>query len=194
MQMEFDGLSMLDYSINSALVFSNIALRKGDKAGLITYSDKIGTTLGADRSGGQMRRIQEALYNQRTQYKEGNYELLYNSIRRTIKTRSLLVLFTNFESEFAMRRAIPMLRRLNQKHVLVVVFFQNSELQELAYRPSTSIQEVYQATVAERMLSIKSKIARELRQNGIQTVLTLPDELSINTINKYLELKAKGAV
>jgi len=194
MQMEFEGLSMLDYSINAALVFSNIALKKGDKAGLITYSDKMGTMLAADKSGGQMRRIHEALYNQRTQYKEGNYELLYQSVRRTVKSRSLLVLFTNFETEFAMRRAIPMLRRLNQKHVLVVVFFENSELQELAFQPSTSIQEVYQATVAERMISIKSKIAQELRQNGIQTVLTLPDELSINTINKYLELKAKGAI
>lgn len=194
MQMEFEGLSMLDYSINSTLVFSNIALKKGDKAGLITYSDKIGTMLAAERSGGQMRRIHEALYNQRTQYKEGNYELLYQSIRRTVKTRSLLVLFTNFETEFSMRRAIPMLRRLNQKHVLVVVFFENSELQELAFQPATNLQEVYQATVAERMISVKAKIAQELRQNGIQTVLTLPDELSINTINKYLELKAKGAI
>lgn len=194
MQMEFDHLSMLDYSINSALVFSNIALRKGDRAGLITYSDKIGTMLAADKSTGQMRRIQETLFNQKTHYKEGNYEVLYNSIRRTIKQRSLLMLFTNFETEFSMRRAIPMLRRLNQKHVLVVVFFQNSELQELAYKPSKSIQEVYQATVAERMISLKAKMARELRQNGIQTVLTLPEELSINTINKYLELKAKGAL
>ena len=194
MQMEFEGLSMLDYSINSTLVFSNIALKKGDKAGLITYSDKIGTMLAAERSGGQMRRIHEALYNQQTHYKEGNYELLYQSIRRTVKSRSLLVLFTNFETEFSMRRAIPMLRRLNQKHVLVVVFFENSDLQELAYRPSTTLQEVYQSAVAERMISIKSRIAQELRQNGIQTVLTLPNELSINTINKYLELKAKGAV
>ena len=194
MQMEFDGLSMLDYAINSTLVFSNIALRKGDKAGLITYSDKIGALLAADKSGGQMRRIQETLYNQRSQYKESNYELLYQSIRRTVKSRSLLVLFTNFETEFSMRRAIPILQRLNQKHVLVVVFFQNSELQELAYRPSTSIQEVYQSTVAERMISVKSKIARELRQYGIQTVLTLPSDLSVNTINKYLELKAKGTI
>ena len=93
-----------------------------------------------------------------------------------------------------MKRALPMLRRLNQKHVLVVVFFQNSELQELAYKPSKSIQEVYQSTVAERMISLKAKMARELRQNGIQTVLTLPEDLSINTINKYLELKAKGAL
>jgi uncharacterized protein (DUF58 family) len=194
MQMEFDHLSMLDYSINSSLVFSNIALRKGDRAGLITYSDKIGTMLAADKSSGQMRRIQEALFNQKTHYKEGNYEVLYNSIRRTIKQRSLLMLFTNFETEFSMRRAMLMLRRLNQKHVLVVVFFQNSELQELAYKPSKSIQEVYQSTVAERMISLKAKMARELRQNGIQTVLTLPEELSINTINKYLELKAKGAL
>lgn len=194
MQMEFDELSMLDYSINSSLVFSNIALRKGDKAGLITYSDKIGTMLAAERSGGQMRRIQEALYNQKTQYKESNFELLYQSIRRTVKTRSLLVLFTNFETEFAMRRAMPYLRKLNQKHVLMVVFFQNSELQELAFRPSKTIHEVYQSAVAERMISIKTKIARELKQNGIQTVLTLPEELSINTINKYLELKAKGAI
>ena len=141
-----------------------------------------------------MRRIQESLFNQKTHYKEGNYEVLYNSIRRKIKQRSLLMLFTNFETEFSMRRALPMLRRLNQKHVLVVVFFQNSELQELAYKPSKSIQEVYQSTVAERMISLKSKMARELRQNGIQAVLTLPEDLSINTINKYLELKAKGAL
>ena len=194
MQMEFDGLSMLDYSINSTLVFSNIALRKGDKAGLITYSDKIGTLLPAERSGGQMRRIQEALFNQKTLYKEPSHDLLYLSIRRTVKSRSLLMLFTNFETEFSMRRAIPVLRRLNQKHVLVVVFFQNAELQELAFKPSKNIKDVYQSAVAERMISMKSKIARELRQNGIQTVLTLPEDLSINAINKYLELKAKGAI
>ena len=157
--MEFDNLSMLDYSINSSLVFTNIALRKGDKAGLITYSDKIGTIIPAERSGGQMRRMQEALYNQKTLYKESNYDLLYQTIRRTIKTRSLLILYTNFETEFSMRRAIPMLRKLNQKHVLVVVFFENSELQELAYKPATNMLEMYQSTVAERMISLKSKVA-----------------------------------
>jgi uncharacterized protein (DUF58 family) len=93
-----------------------------------------------------------------------------------------------------MRRALPMLRRLNQKHVLVVVFFENKELQDLAFKPSKTMLEVYQSTVAERMLSQKAKMAHELKQNGIQTVLTLPEELSVNTINKYLELKAKGAV
>lgn len=194
MQVQFEELSMLDYAINSTLVFSNVALRKGDKTGLITFSDKIGTQLPAERSGGQMRRILEELYNQKTHFLESNYELLYQSLRRTVKTRSLLVLFTNFETEFAMRRALPMLRRINQKHVLVVVFFQNTDLQELAYEQPKTTKDIYQSAVAERMISTKGRIAQELRQNGIQTILTLPAELSINTINKYLELKAKGSI
>ncbi|TNE76803.1 MAG: DUF58 domain-containing protein [Bacteroidetes bacterium] len=194
MEMDFDGLSFLDYSINASLVLSNIAIRKGDKAGLITYSDKIGTVLPAERSAGQMRRMIEALYNQRTRFKEASYDLLYQSIRRSVRSRSLIVLFTNFESEFTLKRALPILRQINQKHVLVVVMFENKELQDLAFGETESLLEVYQSTVAERMISYKSMLAQTLRQNGIHTVLTLPEDLSVNTINKYLELKAKGAI
>lgn len=194
MQMEAHGLTMLDYAINTSLVFSNIALRKGDKAGLITYSDKLGTVLPADGNRGQIRRINEHLFNQKTEFREANYELLYQTIRKKITTRSLLVLFTNFETEFSMRRAMPYLRRLNKKHLLVVVNFENGDLQKIAFQPLASVKEVYQSVIAEKMLSQKSNIARELQQNGIQTVLTLPEDLSISAINKYLELKAKGAI
>lgn len=194
MQMEANKLSMLDYAINSTLVMTNIAIKKGDKAGLITYSDKIGTVLSSDRSSAQMRRIHEELYNQKTQFKEGNFQLLYQTIHRTIKHRSLLILFTNFETEFSMRRAVPMLRRLNKKHELVVIFFENTDLQKLAFQPVQNSKEVYQATIAEKMISSKGKIAQELNKNGIQTLVTLPGDLSINTINKYLELKAKGSI
>lgn len=194
MQMEFDDLSLLDYSINSILVLSNIMLRNGDRTGLITFSDKMGIQLPAEKSQGQMRFIMEALYNQKTEFKEPNYELLYQSIRRTIKTRSLIVLFTNFETEAAMNRALPILRKINQKHVLVTVLFQNSDLETLALQKPETMREVYQTIVAEQMSELKSKIALQLRQNGIQTVLTLPENLSIQTINKYLELKAKGVL
>jgi len=194
MQLAFDDMSMLDYAINTTLVFSNIALRKGDRAGLITFSDKIGTLLPADKSTGQLRRILESLYNQRTLFKEGNFELLYNTVRRQVKTRSLLMLFTNFESEFAMRRALPMLQKLNKRHVLVVIFFQNNELDEWAQQGVSTMKDLIQATVAEKMNSVKWSIARELRQHGIQTILSRPEDLSINSINKYLELKAKGGI
>ena len=194
MQVEFDNLSMLDYSINSALVFSNITLKKGDKTGVITFSDKIGSQLAAEKVNGQLRRIMELLYNQKTHYREANFELLFESIRKTIKTRSMLILYTNFETEFAMRRSLPILRKINQKHVLVVVFFKNNELEEMAYQPVKTTRDIYKTVVSEKMVSVKSRIAQELSQNGIHTILTRPEELSINSINKYLELKAKGAI
>lgn len=194
MQSQFENMSMLDFSINSALVFANIALKKGDKAGLITFSDKIGTQLHADRNASQLRRILNLLYNQKTHFKESSFELLYESIRQTIKTRSLLMLYTNFESEFAMRRALPTLKRINQKHVLVLVFFQNNELEELAFQKVETSEQIYQSAVAEKLINLKVNIARELKQNGIQTLLTRPEDLNVTTINKYLELKAKGVI
>lgn len=194
MQLEFDGMTMLDYSINSSLVFSNIALKKGDRAGLITFSDKIGTQLQADKNAGQLRRILNLLYNQKTHFRESSFELLYESIHQTVKTRSLLMLYTNFESEFAMRRALPTLKRINQKHVLVVVFFQNNEMEELAYQRIDSIENIYQSAVAEKLITLKVNIAKELKQHGIQTLLTRPEDLNVTTINKYLELKSKGVI
>lgn len=194
MQMEFEEMTMLDYAINASLVFSNIALRKGDRAGLITFSNKMGTQLVADRSAGQLRRILNLLYNQKTQFQESSFELLYESIRQTVKSRSLLMLYTNFESEFAMRRALPVLKKINQRHVLVVVFFQNNELEEVAYQRMNTMEDIYRSAVAEKLMTVKVNIARELRQNGIQAVLSRPEDLSVNTINKYLELKSRGVI
>lgn len=194
MQLSFEGMSMLDHAINATLTFSNIVLKKGDRVGMISFSDKIGTIIPAERKANQLKRIMDALFNQRTLFREANFELLYETVRQQAKTRSLLMLFTNFESEFAMRRALPMLRKLNQRHMLVVVFFQNNQLEEMSQKNPRSLKELVNVAVAEKMNGLKWAIARELRQNGIQTILAKPEELSVDTINKYLELKAKGSI
>ena len=129
-----------------------------------------------------------------TKFKDANFELLFEAVRKTVKSRSLLLLFTNFETESSMRRALPLLRSMNQKHVLVIVFFKNNELEEMAFQKAKTVRDIYQSTVAEKMISVKNNIALELKKNGIHTILTRPEDLSMNAINKYLELKAKGAV
>jgi uncharacterized protein (DUF58 family) len=194
MQLSFNGMSIMDYSINSCLVLANIVLRKGDRAGLMTFSDKLGSTLPADRKQGQMNRIIEILYNQQSLFKEANFELLYQHIRKQVKTRSLLFLFTNFESEYAMRRDLAILQKINKRHVLVLIIFQNNELIEIAQQQAHSHKDIVESAVAEKLANIKWNIVQELRNHGIQSILTKPEELSMNTINKYLELKAKGVI
>lgn len=194
MHMPFGGLSLLDYSVNASLVISNIVLQKQDKAGLLTFSDRIGTAIKAERSKQQLKKILEALYNEEEQPVEANYELMYVGARRFIKGRSLLFLFTNFESEYALQRVIPQLRNLNRQHLLVVVFFENTEISDFAKKPSYTLEDVYAQVTAEDHLYQKMQLVQQLKQFGIMSILTKPENLTVNTINKYLELKSRGLI
>ncbi len=194
MRMPSNGLSLLDYAINTSLVISNIALNKQDKTGLLTFSDRIDTVIRADKGKGHLRKIMEALYKQQEQTLEANFELLYLAVRNSIRGRSLLFLYTNFESYFALERALPIIRKLNKIHVLVVVFFENAEIVDYSAAESSNVEEIYLHTIAQKYVSEKSQIVNELRQYGIQAILTRPEDLSINTVNKYLELKSRGMI
>jgi uncharacterized protein (DUF58 family) len=194
MRMPFDQLSLLDYAINSTLTLSNIILRKGDKAGIITFSDKIGTQLQAESKTGQLRKVMDVLYHQKTQFMEASYERLYYAVKSFIKGRSMLLLFTNFESMYALERNLPLLRKLNQQHLLVVVFFQNTELEKAAHQEAKNVKDVYFKSIAQKMAVEKKLIVQELQRYGIQSILTKPQDLSVNTINKYLEIKSKGMI
>lgn len=194
MQMPFEGLSLLDYAINASLVISNIAIKKSDKAGLVTFQDKVNTLLPAAKRNNQMSIIQESLYRQKTAFVESDYSALYVSLRKALSQRSLLLLFTNFESVFSLQRQLPFLISLAKQHLLVVIFFENTELAKLIDEPTTDLRQVYHQTIAERLAYEKKLIVKELQKHGIQSILTPPQKLTINTINKYLELKARNLI
>jgi uncharacterized protein (DUF58 family) len=194
MKMPFEGMTLLDYAINASLVISNIAVLKHDKAGLITFTNKINTFIQADRKKNQIPRILEVLYNQETDFVESSYELLYITVKRNINQRSLLFLYTNFESMTSMQRQLGFLKLLCEYHLLVVIFFVNTELQDLLSSEPNTLEEVYIKTIAEKTVLEKKLIVKELNKNGIHSILTEPAQLSVNTINKYLELKSLGLI
>jgi len=194
MKMPFEELSLLDYAINASLVLSNVALLKQDKAGIISFAEKISAFLPAEKKATQMQSILELLYNQKTRYLESDFEKLYASIRNRISQRSLIVLFTNFESLSGMQRQLPYLRRIAQHHLLLVVFFENTELRQLIDQPASDLETVYTRTIAEKFAYEKKLIVKELQRYGIISILTAPRNVTVNTLNKYLELKARQAI
>ena len=123
MKMPFEGLSLLDYAINSTLALSNVCLQKQDKIGLISFSNKMGSLIAADRKPVQRENILQALYKEKTAYLESDFEMLYLQVRHKIKQRSLLILFTNFESVNGLKRQVAYLRSIARHHLLLVVFF-----------------------------------------------------------------------
>jgi uncharacterized protein (DUF58 family) len=194
MLMPFHGMSLLDYAINTSLVIANTAIKKHDKAGLISFSNKIGHTLSPSKDHKQLKLILEALYNQKEDNIEANYELLYTLIKKFIKRRSLLFLYTNFESKFALERVLPILRKISKLHLLVVILFENTEVMEYKNQKAENLEQVYFKTIAGKILMEKKHLAYQLKQYGIQTLITKPEDLSINTLNKYFELKSRGMI
>lgn len=202
MKMPFEGLSLLDYAVNASLVLSSVALAAQDRAGLITFSSRVGSFLAAEKSTARMREILEVLYNQKTGYPESDFERLYIAIRRHIPQRSLLILFTNFETLSALKRQEPYLRKMATHHRVVVVIFENTEITKLLGAGAAAqrgdrpldIAGVYTEVIAEKFVYEKKLIILELQRWGIAAILSAPGKVTVNTLNKYLELKARQAI
>lgn len=192
MKMPFNGLSLLDYAINATLVLSNVILKKQDKAGMFTFSKKVENRVVAEKRQSQMQQIMESLYNIKTDFFESDFSRLYIDVKKHINQRSLIMLYTNFETLDGLYRQLPYLKGIAKNHLLVVVFFNNTELDELIQQKSNTVQEIYDKVIAEKFAFEKRLIVNELRKYGIYSVLTKPENLTLDTINKYLEIKARG--
>ena len=194
MKMPFQGMTLLDHAINASLVLSNVALVKQDKAGIITFEKNLDTFLAADKKPAQMNMILETLYRQKTDFLESDFEKLFSVIRNRVTNRSLLILFTNFESLESLQREMPALKKIAKYHLLLIVFFENTELKSLLEGKASSLEDIYIKTIAEKFAYEKRQMVKELHKNGIPSILTTPENLTVNTVNKYLELKTRMSI
>ncbi|MBR10097.1 MAG: DUF58 domain-containing protein [Rickettsiales bacterium] len=191
MRMPFEGMTLLDYSINASLVISDIAMKKGDQAGLITFEHKIDTTIKANHRGAQIYHIMEALYHQQTSFNEVDIAAVYTHAVKNVNQRSLMLMFTNFESIHSLNRQLPYLKLINRKHLLIVIYFRNTEVDRLLEDKANSTREIYDQAIGRQMLEEKLLIRDELNKAGILSLYTTPQNLNVDVINKYIEVKAK---
>lgn len=194
MKMPFNGMSLLDYAINASLVIANSALKKDDKAGLLTFSDKIESHVKADKRRNQLTKILDALYFEDETKYEANYEYMFTYIKKTISSRSLIFLFSNFDTIYALERVLPVLRKINKYHLLVVIVFENTELEEFYQTESKTVLDIYDHTIAQKVAFEKKQVIYHLQQHAIQVIYTKPEDLTLNTLNKYIELKSRGMI
>lgn len=200
MQQAFRGMTLLDYSINASLVLSYVAMYKEDRAGLATFSNDFDTFVPASRRPGHMQTLLETLYAQQTEFGETDYSALVANLNKHVTKRSLVVLYTNFTGLVSMQRQLPYLQQLNKRHRLLVVFFEDEELKEyvsahhspLATHRST--ESYYRQVMADRFVYEQRLIVSTLRQHGILSLLTTPDNLSVDVINRYLEMKSRQQI
>jgi len=194
MKMPFYGQTLLDYAINGSLALSKTIISMSDRAGLLGFSFKKSEFLPSKKDLKQFGKINEMLYNLDTDFSESDFEYLYQFVRKNIKHRSLLVIFTNFDSTVALHRQLPYIKALSRFHLLLIVFFENSEISENVEHQASNLKDIYTKTIGKSMLLQNKMMVRELSKNGIQSLLTRPENLSAEVINKYLAIKKRNMI
>ena len=183
-----------DYAINASLVLSYVVMRKEDKAGLVTFNEHFDTFIPASRQPGQMQALLENLYSQQTTFGETDFSSLCVHLNKRVNKRSLLVLYTNFSGIGSLNRQLAYLQQLNRQHRLLVIFFEDAALKEYVATPARDTEGYYRHVIAEKFVFEKRLIVSTLKQHGISSVLTTPENLSVDVINKYLEMKSRSQI
>ena len=177
MQQAFRGMTLLDYAINASLVLSYVVMRKEDKAGLVTFNEHFDTFIPASRQPGQMQALLENLYSQQTTFGETDFSSLCVHLNKRVNKRSLLVLYTNFSGIGSLNRQLAYLQQLNRQHRLLVIFFEDAALKEYVATPARDTEGYYRHVIAEKFVFEKRLIVSTLKQHGISSVLTTPENL-----------------
>jgi uncharacterized protein (DUF58 family) len=194
MMYNFERLSLVDYAVNASILISKIVLSKDDKIGLITYNDKVNDVIAAEQHARQLYKINNALYNLKTSYNDSSFEALLQSVTKIINQRSVLFLYTNFESKSSFERQLGYIKQLAKKHIIVIVFFENEAIKPLILRKSKTLEDVFVNTIAEQYEFEKKQIVKQLSNYGVVSILTTPQLLNTDTINKYLYLKQTNII
>ncbi len=193
MRAPFDGLTLVDHAVNAALVLLNTALLTDDKAGLVAFDQEVRAVLPPTRTQATLPRLLEALYRLDPGFRDPSFEALYGSLRTQIRTRSLVLLFTNIDTVAGLERQLPYLRQIARMHRLCVVLFENTGIRELLGTRSERLEDVYVKAVAEGLAMETREVARTLERHGIGALVTRPESVTSDAVNRYLQIRSRGA-
>ena len=187
-------LSKLDCAINATVLLSHVAASMGDSVGLLLFADGVKKWVPPRKGRLQTGQIIEALYGAQPQLVEPDYGAAYTYLDARKIRRSLVVTFTDVIDPFASRELLTASATLRRHHSAMCVAISNRDVAELAGQLPQSMNDLYEKAMAQKMLSQRAAVFENLRRQGVGILDVDASQLTIATVNRYLELKARGAI
>lgn len=191
MATKLGPISKLDHSINASLLLAWVALRKGDRVGLVVFSDHVHQFVAPGRGPGQYRAILEALYAVEAEETFVDFRRLVEFMQVRARKRALLVLFSDLLDE---AHAMPLAEHaglLRRRHLPVCVTMHDPVAETFADAPVSNAAQTYRRAAAADLLKEREGVKAHLRKNGVSLVEAPPGELAVATVNRYLDIKAR---
>jgi uncharacterized protein (DUF58 family) len=188
------AMTKLDHAITAALLLVHVALRTGDRAGVLAFADDVDAWVPPRPGRLQMRAVLEALRPLQPATVESDYDEAFAVLSRRQTRRALVVVFTDVLDADQARSLIAQCARIRRRHLPLVVTVRDPALDAVARRRPRNAEEVYARAVAAGLLGDRADVLRTLRRNGVDTLDADARALSPRLVNRYLELKRRGRI
>jgi len=191
MRGESGGITSIDHALGAALLTADVALRGGDKAGLLTFDDRPRSFLRptGGRSGG--RKLTRAAYALDAGLAATDYRAAMVYLKTQVKARSLLVVFTNLLDPRSAKELAAAVKSLLPRHLPLCVLLRDLEVERLATAPVASEDDVLVRAAAGEALAWRDGIVRTLKNAGAMVLDVRPEEVTPALVKRYMEIKAR---
>ncbi|MGE0127862.1 MAG: DUF58 domain-containing protein [Blastocatellales bacterium] len=192
MTSRIEHLSKLDHAINAALAIGYVATRGGDNIGLLVFNRQVSAYLPPQRGHAQLAAMTEALYNVKAQMIEPSYARAFQYLSQNCKRRSLVVILTDLVDRDASAELLAYTATLLPRHLPLIVTIGDKDLRALVAEEPRKIEDVYQQSVAEELLQQREEALARITELGGLALDVPAGQLSLQLINKYLDVKERG--
>lgn len=186
-----DGVTHFDRTLNAAILLSYVALLQGDTAGVLACSNRVESWVPPVRGAGGVQKLIRHTYELHPTYEASDYGLMVEELRRRYRKRSLVIFMTHAIDEVHLSTIGHCMRQIRQPHLVLGAFVRNVPLEERVNAIPAGDLDAFQIAAAAEMVVTQAHQVAELAKSGLLIVDSLPDQLSPQLINRYLDIKAR---
>lgn len=188
---EDEGVTHFDRALNAAILLSYVALRQGDSVSLLACSNKVERWVPPIRGAGSIQKLIRQIYDLEPIYEASDYLLMSEQLQQRYRKRSLVVVLTHALDEVHMTHLGDSIRRMRWPHLVLAALLRNVPLQQRMHSIPGTDREAFQIAAAAEIVSSQTSQIATLQKSGLLVLDTLPEDLSVNLISRYLDIKAR---
>ncbi|AHG89994.1 protein of unknown function DUF58 [Gemmatirosa kalamazoonensis] len=184
-----------EFALASATLLADVAVQSGDNVGLLLFDDEVRAWVPPASGADALRRVRSALVPARATLVEPDYETAFRTLAARQRRRALVVLFTDVIDARASQVLVAVAGRSASRHLPLVVALRNDSLVAASLpAPDAPARDAYAAAAAEELLSARDEALARMRRAGVDVVDVAPAAMAAAVVNRYLEIKARGAL
>ncbi len=185
-----------EQALSSALVLTDVAVAAGDRVGTLVFDDEVRAFVPALQSRGALRRVRDAFVPLEPTLREPDYAAAFRFLAAHQRKRALIVFFTDVIDARASQALVAHVTRSAAHHLALVVALRNDAVFRAALLPAagSGADAAYESAAAEELIEAREGALERMRRAGAVVLDVSPRVMTAGVVNRYLEIKSRGAL